>query len=196
MNPTNLTPIASPVELFSPEKYEFFALNDNGEVVKKTMTLNEIRRIVASEDSNMSYDEYEQEKINDVMDRLKTILRDEMEAYERRQLETTPLPYSEVSLRATTEVPTAPEERTTLDTALEGSTTMSVDGITTILPKIDITTSDNTEKDVNVTLEPKQDIVPNQDSTPSLKTTISYLIPVSLIHPSSTTKTSSNGNFF
>ena len=40
--------VASPINLLNPDRYEFYTFNDNGELVKRLMTLKEIQSIVAN----------------------------------------------------------------------------------------------------------------------------------------------------
>lgn len=40
--------VASPINLLNPDRYEFYTFNDNGELVKRLMTLDEIQSIVAN----------------------------------------------------------------------------------------------------------------------------------------------------
>jgi Serpin (serine protease inhibitor) len=40
--------VASPINLLNPDRYEFYTFNDNGELIKRLMTLNEIQSIVAN----------------------------------------------------------------------------------------------------------------------------------------------------
>jgi len=43
--------VASPVSLLDPDRYEFYTFNDEGELVKRLMTMDEIQSIVANGDS-------------------------------------------------------------------------------------------------------------------------------------------------
>lgn len=43
--------VASPVSLLDPDRYEFYTFNDDGELVKRLMTMDEIQSIVANGDS-------------------------------------------------------------------------------------------------------------------------------------------------
>lgn len=43
--------VASPVSLLDPDRYEFYTFNDDGELVKRLMTMEEIQGIVANGDS-------------------------------------------------------------------------------------------------------------------------------------------------
>ncbi|XP_055302780.1 uncharacterized protein LOC129568647 [Sitodiplosis mosellana] len=43
--------VASPVSLLDPDRYEFYTFNDDGELVKRLMTMEEIQSIVANGDS-------------------------------------------------------------------------------------------------------------------------------------------------
>lgn len=43
--------VASPVSLLDPDRYEFYTFNDDGELVKRLMTMGEIQSIVANGDS-------------------------------------------------------------------------------------------------------------------------------------------------
>lgn len=43
--------VASPINLLNPDRYEFYTFNDDGELVKRLMTMEEIQSIVANGDS-------------------------------------------------------------------------------------------------------------------------------------------------
>lgn len=43
--------VASPINLLNPDRYEFYTFNDNGDLVKRLMTMKEIQSIVANGDS-------------------------------------------------------------------------------------------------------------------------------------------------
>lgn len=43
--------VASPINLLNPDRYEFYTFNDDGELVKRLMTMEEIQGIVANGDS-------------------------------------------------------------------------------------------------------------------------------------------------
>lgn len=44
--------VASPINLLNPDRYEFYTFNDDGDLVKRLMTLKEIQSIVANGDSD------------------------------------------------------------------------------------------------------------------------------------------------
>lgn len=182
MNPKNLTKISSPIKLFNPQKYEFYALNNNGEVIKKTMTLNEIRRIVAAgsalsdddNNDNVSYEKYEEEKINEVMEKLKSILDQEIQAYERHKLETTLAPSTAETFLRTTKDKTIFESSTNSEPIEDTITTTKISDDSTstfVIPK-------------------EKEAVTYQNE---VRTTYSYYVPVSLIQPSSTTTIPTTG---
>lgn len=46
--PITSSNLASPVTLINPDRYEFYTFNDNGDLVKRQMTIPEIQNIIAA----------------------------------------------------------------------------------------------------------------------------------------------------
>lgn len=78
--------VASPVSLLDPDRYEFYTFNDNGELVKRLMTMEEIQSIVANGDSeqpaalpkNPSATVDNEANIRDIVNNVQKVLHSEM----------------------------------------------------------------------------------------------------------------------
>lgn len=88
--------VASPINLLNPDRYEFYTFNDNGELVKRLMTLKEIQSIVANGNGAMIGDNEPEShsvilnsiplsnhgaetKVQDIVDNVQNVLSREME---------------------------------------------------------------------------------------------------------------------
>nr|XP_022904999.1 uncharacterized protein LOC111417060 [Onthophagus taurus] len=80
--PQGASPVASPINLLNPDRYEFFTFNDNGDLVKRLMTLEEIQGIIANgdgEDFNYNVAEYlPEKKVNDIVSNVQNVLKEQM----------------------------------------------------------------------------------------------------------------------
>lgn len=78
--------IASPINLLNPDRYEFYTFNNEGELVKRLMTLEEIQGIIAGGDSENSPYNYEsnqnaENELSDVVENVQIVLKKEIEAH-------------------------------------------------------------------------------------------------------------------
>lgn len=78
--------VASPINLLNPDRYEFYTFNDDGDLVKRLMTMKEIQSIVANGDSEQQLmaknptGELESEKnIRDIVNNVQKVLHKEIE---------------------------------------------------------------------------------------------------------------------
>lgn len=46
--------LSSPAELFSPDRYEFFTFDDDGQIIKKLMSVKEIQKIIANNEKGLT----------------------------------------------------------------------------------------------------------------------------------------------
>lgn len=87
--PNIASQIASPINLLNPDKYEFYTFNNDGELVKRLMTLDEIQGIIAGGDGensafnsefNSQYPNPEQE-VDNIVENVQNVLQKEIEAH-------------------------------------------------------------------------------------------------------------------
>ncbi|KAL5289394.1 hypothetical protein ACFFRR_009499, partial [Megaselia abdita] len=79
--------VASPIDLLNPDRYEFYTFDDNGELVKRLMTMQEIQSIVANGDGEgpaiihtMTLDDKDPEKnVHDIVASVQNVLTKEVE---------------------------------------------------------------------------------------------------------------------
>ncbi|GLV45288.1 uncharacterized protein CBL_05388 [Carabus blaptoides fortunei] len=87
--PNIASQVASPINLLNPDRYEFYTFNDDGELVKRLMTLKEIQGIIAGGDSesagyNSGYNAEMPNPDNDVtnvVENVQNVLKEEIEAH-------------------------------------------------------------------------------------------------------------------
>ncbi|XP_056631539.1 mucin-5AC [Diorhabda sublineata] len=86
--PSNPSDLASPINLLNPDRYEFYTFDDNGNLVRRLMSLEEIKGIIATGDSDgLEYDpafseSYIPEKrVNDVLSNVQNVLKEEIESH-------------------------------------------------------------------------------------------------------------------
>ena len=84
--PSIASHIASPINLLNPDRYEFFTFDDNGELVKRLMTLEEIQGIIASGDGEeASYDSagtyLPEKKVEDILNNVQNVLKEKMKLH-------------------------------------------------------------------------------------------------------------------
>lgn len=87
--------VASPINLLNPDRYEFYTFNDNGDLIKRLMTVKEIQSIVAggaSEGNMMSHhpSQLETQKIEnnveDIVSNVQRVLNGEVDASAKRNV--------------------------------------------------------------------------------------------------------------
>lgn len=78
--------VASPIDLLTPDRYEFYTFNDAGDLIKRLMTIKEIQSIVAGGDSegamilnSQQPNNEAQQKVQDIVDSVQNVLTTEME---------------------------------------------------------------------------------------------------------------------
>ncbi|XP_055379968.1 mucin-2 [Condylostylus longicornis] len=79
--------VASPINLLNPDRYEFYTFDDNGQLVKRLMTIKEIQSIVANGDGegatvlhNSEIDESDPEKnVQDIVASVQHVLHKQVE---------------------------------------------------------------------------------------------------------------------
>lgn len=83
--PTNATELASPINLLNPDRYEFYTFDDNGDLVKRLMSLEEIKGIIATGDSDgLDLDSFTsqgylpEKRVNEVVNTVQNVLKEEM----------------------------------------------------------------------------------------------------------------------
>ncbi|XP_066156074.1 uncharacterized protein [Euwallacea fornicatus] len=85
--PLKPSELASPIDLLNPDRYEFYTFDDNGDLVKRLMSLDEIRSIIATGDSDvlMDLDSFTsqgflpEKRVSDVVTSVQSVVKDEME---------------------------------------------------------------------------------------------------------------------
>lgn len=85
--------VASPINLLNPDRYEFYTFNDNGDLIKRLMTVKEIQSIVAGgagEGNMMAHhtSQLENQKIEnnveDIVSNVQRVLSNEVDASAKR----------------------------------------------------------------------------------------------------------------
>lgn len=85
--------VASPINLLNPDRYEFYTFDDNGDLIKRLMTMKEIQSIVANGNGAMGVDndadsivngaqgvsQVSETKVQDIVDSVQSVLTKEME---------------------------------------------------------------------------------------------------------------------
>ncbi|KAL1488352.1 hypothetical protein ABEB36_014829 [Hypothenemus hampei] len=84
--PQNPSELASPIELLNPDRYEFYTFDDHGDLVKRLMSLEEIRSIIATGDSDfLDFDSFTsqgflpEKRVSDIVNNVQNVVKDEME---------------------------------------------------------------------------------------------------------------------
>ncbi|KAH1028902.1 uncharacterized protein PB18E9.04c [Dendroctonus ponderosae] len=84
--PSNPSELASPIDLLNPDRYEFYTFDDHGDLVKRLMSLEEIRSIIATGDGDVldldsftSQDFLPEKRVSDVVTNVQSVVKDEME---------------------------------------------------------------------------------------------------------------------
>ncbi|KAJ6648795.1 Leukocyte elastase inhibitor [Pseudolycoriella hygida] len=79
--------VASPINLLNPDRYEFYTFNDNGDLIKRLMTMKEIQSIVAggSNEGSMLHQSLSEDKhvdgdVEDIVTSVQKVLNEEVEA--------------------------------------------------------------------------------------------------------------------
>ncbi|KAL3278893.1 hypothetical protein HHI36_016412 [Cryptolaemus montrouzieri] len=81
-----ISKLASPIELLNPDRYEFYTFDDSGDLVKRLMTMEEIRAIIATSGDdvfnidNLS-DIMPEKRVNDIVSNVQNVLKEEMESH-------------------------------------------------------------------------------------------------------------------
>ncbi|CAH1235565.1 unnamed protein product [Diabrotica balteata] len=86
--PLSSSDVASPIKLLNPDRYEFYTFDDNGNLVRRLMSLEEIKGIIATGDSDgLEYDSgfseayIPEKRVNDVLSNVQNVLKEEMEIH-------------------------------------------------------------------------------------------------------------------
>ncbi|CAH1109185.1 unnamed protein product [Psylliodes chrysocephalus] len=86
--PASSSELASPINLLNPDRYEFYTFDDNGNLVRRLMSLEEIKGIIATGDSDgLEYDSamaeayIPEKRVNDVLNNVQNVLKEEMEIH-------------------------------------------------------------------------------------------------------------------
>lgn len=84
--PSNPSELASPIDLLNPDRYEFYTFDDHGDLVKRLMSLEEIRSIIATGDGDvLDLDSFTsqgflpEKRVSDVVTNVQSVVKDEME---------------------------------------------------------------------------------------------------------------------
>lgn len=80
-----VTKLASPIELLNPDRYEFYTFDESGDLVKRLMTLQEIKAIIATSGDDVfdidNLDIMPEKKVNDIVSNVQNVLREELESH-------------------------------------------------------------------------------------------------------------------
>ncbi|XP_044761885.1 mucin-3A [Coccinella septempunctata] len=80
-----VTKLASPIELLNPDRYEFYTFDESGDLVKRLMTLQEIKAIIATSGDDVfdidNLDIMPEKRVNDIVSTVQNVLREEMESH-------------------------------------------------------------------------------------------------------------------
>ncbi|XP_023025342.2 LOW QUALITY PROTEIN: uncharacterized protein [Leptinotarsa decemlineata] len=83
--------LASPINLLNPDRYEFYTFDDNGNLVRRLMSLEEIKTIIATGDSDglefdsmISESYIPEKKVKDVLTNVQDVLKEEMELHKNK----------------------------------------------------------------------------------------------------------------
>ncbi|KAJ8968934.1 hypothetical protein NQ314_002026 [Rhamnusium bicolor] len=86
--PSSASELASPIDLLNPDRYEFYTFDDNGDLIKRLMSLEEIQGIIATGDSDgYDFDSFTslgylpEKRVNDVVNNVQNVLKEEMETH-------------------------------------------------------------------------------------------------------------------
>lgn len=86
--PSTAAELASPIDLLNPDRYEFYTFDDNGDLIKRLMSLEEIQGIIATGDSDgydldsfTSLGYLPEKRVNDVVNNVQNVLKEEMETH-------------------------------------------------------------------------------------------------------------------
>ncbi|XP_023309887.1 uncharacterized protein LOC108914733 [Anoplophora glabripennis] len=86
--PSSASELASPIDLLNPDRYEFYTFDDNGDLIKRLMSLEEIQGIIATGDSDgydldsfTSLGYLPEKRVNDVVNNVQNVLKEEMETH-------------------------------------------------------------------------------------------------------------------
>ncbi|CAG9854073.1 unnamed protein product [Phyllotreta striolata] len=86
--PSSSSELASPINLLNPDRYEFYTFDDSGNLVRRLMSLEEIKGIIATGDSDgLEYDStvaeayIPEKRVNDVLSNVQNVLKEEMEIH-------------------------------------------------------------------------------------------------------------------
>ncbi|CAG9825292.1 unnamed protein product [Phaedon cochleariae] len=89
--PSASSELASPIDLLNPDRYEFYTFDDDGNLVRRLMSLDEIRGIIATGDSDgLEYDSLSSQnyipenRVNDVLSNVQGVLKGEMELHKNK----------------------------------------------------------------------------------------------------------------
>ncbi|KAG5900027.1 hypothetical protein JTB14_009107 [Gonioctena quinquepunctata] len=95
--PSTFSELASPINLLNPDRYEFYTFDDNGNLERRLMSLEEIKAIIATGDSDgLEFDSsisegyIPEKKVKDVLNNVQDVLKEEM-ALHKNKLHTTPI---------------------------------------------------------------------------------------------------------
>jgi hypothetical protein len=86
--------VASPIDLLNPDRYEFYTFDDTGDLVKRLMTLEEIHDIIATgdgdgfalEDSFTSNGFVPEKRVNDVVNNVQNVLKEEIKMHKNPEM--------------------------------------------------------------------------------------------------------------
>ncbi|CAH1980206.1 unnamed protein product [Acanthoscelides obtectus] len=92
--PSQASDVGSPINLLNPDRYEFYTFDDNGELIKRLMSLEEIKGIIATGDTDdLDLDAFTsqgylpEKKVNDVVNNVQNVLKEEMETHKNTALD-------------------------------------------------------------------------------------------------------------
>ncbi|XP_018335148.1 filamentous growth regulator 23 [Agrilus planipennis] len=86
--PASASQLASPINLLNPDRYEFYTFNDNGDLIKRLMTLEEIQGIIASGDGEATnyntqlLENVPKKDLNSILSNVQSVLKKEIESHQ------------------------------------------------------------------------------------------------------------------
>ncbi|XP_075166941.1 uncharacterized protein LOC142239061 [Haematobia irritans] len=91
--------VASPIDLLNPDRYEFYTFDDQGELVKRLMTMEEIQSIVANGDGEgptiihhgPSENRNPEKNVEDIVNSVQIVLNKEVESNKNSSSNTVPI---------------------------------------------------------------------------------------------------------
>ncbi|XP_060523811.1 mucin-2 [Cylas formicarius] len=98
VRPASASEVASPIELLNPDRYEFYTFDDNGDLVKRLMSLEEIKSIIATGDTDaFDLDTFSsngfvpEKRVTDIINNVQNVLKEEIETHKSPATDSKPI---------------------------------------------------------------------------------------------------------